>query len=1118
MKYALRLLVCLVGLLLLTPVSQAQTYTMPSSGSTTINTCSGVIYDPGGPSSYSNSCNSYMTITASEAGCMPHLTGTYYTESSFDYLYIYDGTGQGTQLAYCSGSGTVDVTSTTGSLYLYFHTDGSVTYDGFELNLTCTGGCNCGGPVVTANTTSGHINLTWTAGNGVTHYFVEYGPHGFTPGNGTRTRVTGTSYTISGLTDGVEYDVYVWFDCGDDNVITFEEPTMISAVPNNIFMVPASGSNTVTACNGFLYDHAGPDANYSSSLNGYTVIYPEEASCVVNISGTYNTESCCDHIYIYDGVGTAGTLLGQYQGTGSIDVTSTAGPLTVQFTTDGSVQYTGFELEFSCRGGCTCGGSPYGLQVTQSENGLVVSWVESLDPSVQHYIIEYGPAGFQIGTGTTVVVTGNSYEILGLTALATYDIYVYYDCGDDGVVTTENPGYISFCVPATSPCIDFTDLHAPQITCTTGFTNVSGPYTTVGVVDNGPDSQTSQHTIHFVSEPDLRTNGGLMTVPPCELYSVRLGNWDVNYGCESISYDFLVDTTDADILLLEYAAVLQNPTGHSASEQPRFDFEILNANNQQIDAVCGAASFVSGSNTNGWNRVTYGGEDLYWKDWTYVGFVVSQYHGQTIRVRMTTYDCNQAGHFGYAYFTLNCKKRIITAESCGEMLANTYTAPAGFNYAWYYEANPGNIISTAQSVTIAGASDNSILCCHVSFIENPSCGFDLRTTMTSRYPLASFAPERDSCSFVFAMNNTSTISADGVNPLGNGETCETAHWDFGDGTTSDEYNPRHEFPGPGTYVIQLVSGIAQDECLDTTYFTIDLLGNYPAITGDTALCLGEITTLRATGGNTYQWLANGQLLSENDNVTVQPDQTTTYTLNSIASDGCEVAITQQVVVFPTSASQFSAEVCQGERYNENGFNLAPQMTVGTFTPQIVLPNQYGCDSIVTLNLTVKPLPNTSIGRPFNHCFEDFGDAVLTVPESDCESYLWSTGATTQNIMVSEGGTYSVTAVKDGCTNTGENTINDECPFNIYLPNCITPTNEDGINDVFCLPTVKDIAEFHIYIYDRWGKLVYSSDDPHFFWNGTINGELKSNASYVYRIDLMTEGAEKRVIKGELFVM
>ena len=875
------------------------------------------------------------------------------------------------------------------------------------------------------------------------------------------------------------------------------------------YNVPASGSSTQTICSGTIYDPGGT-GTYSNSCSGYMTINPGTTGCVVHLEGTYYTESSFDYVTIYDGTGTGGTQLCRVSGSGTIDVTSTTGPLTVQFTTDGSVTYDGFILQVSCRGGCTCGGSPYGVQITNGLLGVDVSWVASLDPTVTNYIVEYGLSGFTPGTGTTMVVNGTSCTLMGLTTFATYDIYIYYDCGNDGVVTTETPYVTSFCVPDDNVCIDFSDWANPNIICTYG--TFDNPYATIGVVDNGYSQMSSRHTVHYIDELDPRTDNRLHTVPPCELYSVRLGNWNTNYEAESISYDFLVDTTVADILLLKYAAVLEEP-GHDPSEQPRFTFELLNQNNQQIDPVCGAADFIA-STSLGWNTAA---NSVLWKDWTNVGADLSAYHGQTVRVRLTTYDCNQGGHYGYAYFTLGCKKRTIVAETCGEMLSNTYTAPAGFNYRWYYESAPNSTLSTDQSISISVGGGHDVLCCWVSFVGDASCGFQLTTSLTARYPLANFDMERDSCSWSYNFTNTSAVSFDGLTPNGFNEPCETAHWDFGDGTTSDQYNPTHDFPGPGTYIVTMVAGLSNDECLDTISYTIDLLSNMPVISGGFDLCEGEFTTLSASGGNTYTWMLGTDTIGTSPTLYIEPDSTTTYLLLSYAADGCLVTISQEIIIRPTSDSTITDEICQGESYRENGFSLPSQLTAGTITPHIVLPNQYGCDSTVTLTLTIKPLPNVNLGKDYNHCFEDMGATALRVPENDCDSYLWNNGQTTQNLSVTEGGEYAVTAVKDGCENESDITIFNICPYNLYLPNAITPTNPDGINDVFCLPTTKGIKDFVIYIYDRFGKLVFTSTDPHFSWDGSIKGKIKTNATYTYRIDIVTDGNEKLVITNILNV-
>lgn len=1091
----------------------AQSYTIPTSGSQTITACSGTVYDPGGVNDYSNSCEGTLIINPATSGCRVNLSGSYNTESSFDYFYVYDGTStSGTQLGYFTGSGTCDVTSTSGSLTIRFHSDGSVVYSGFALTVNCVGSCNCGGPYgVVANTGDHTITISWAAGTGVTSYFVEYGPHGFTPGQGTRVQTNNLSYTFNNLNNGTEYDFYVWFDCNNDNQITTETPTMVSATPNNYFIIPASGNTSVTTCDGQLLDNGGADGDYANSSNGYTVIYPENNTCVVHLDGSFNTESCCDHIYVYDGVGVNGTLLAQYEGTGFVDVSSTTGPLTVKFTSDGSVVRSGFALNISCRGGCDCGGWPYGIMVTQGINGVVLTWSAGLDPDVHHYIIEYGPSGFELGTGTVVIVNDTTYEVMGLTTYATYDFYIWYDCGDDGVVTDEAPALVSFCVPDAVACIDFSDWNNPAIHGTYG--TFENPYATAGIVDNGFTSSSSRHTIHYMAEPDPRTGNALMTVPPCELYSVRLGNWSTGSEAESIAYDWLVDTAEADILLLKYAAVLEDP-GHDPSEQPRFDFEILDQNGNQIDPTCGFASFIANANL-GWNVYN---SSVLWKDWTNVGFDVSTYHGQTIRVRLTTYDCDQSGHYGYAYFTLNCKKRTITAETCGEMLSNTYTAPAGFAYSWYYENDPTHILSTDQSCTINVTGGQDILHCHVSFIGNSGCGFDLSTSLTARYPLAQFEPERDGCTYTYRMNNTSTISFDGETPNGSNDPCETAYWDFGDGAVSELYSPEHEFPGPGTYTITLVSGLSQDACLDTTTRQITIPENEPYITGVSSICNGFDTHLTGHGGSYYRWVENGDTIGTEATLLVHPDHTTTYTLFSFGPDSCPVTATQVVTVLEPTSSTITDEVCQNDRYSNYGFNLNPQMIPGDFTHIRVTPNSAGCDSTITLNLTVKPLPNTYLGQDDNHCFEDDGNMMLSVPDGDCDTYLWSNGETNQFISISQGGTYSVTATRDGCTNDYEITIKDVCPINIYLPNCITPSDKDGINDVFQLSSTKDIVEFNIKIYNRWGKLIFYSDDPHFKWNGNVNGKLDLNETYTYAIQYTTVYREKKIISGSITVL
>ena len=218
---------------------QAQTYTMLSSGDSTITTCSGVIYDPGGTGDYPSNCDSYLTIYPGSGGSKVRLTGTYNTEGTtyaWDYFNVYDGTSNtGTQLGSFHGLGTCDVISLTGPLTIYFHSDGSVQHAGFELNVSCcTDVCACSSPTgVHIRTGNQFIKVLWDPSMLTNGYFLEYGPHGFTPGAGSRIYTSATSYTLNNLTNDTEYDIYIWFDCGNDHRITTELPVMVSATPGS---------------------------------------------------------------------------------------------------------------------------------------------------------------------------------------------------------------------------------------------------------------------------------------------------------------------------------------------------------------------------------------------------------------------------------------------------------------------------------------------------------------------------------------------------------------------------------------------------------------------------------------------------------------------------------------------------------------------------------------------------------------------------------------------------------------------------------------------------------------------------------------------------------------------
>ncbi len=118
------------------------------------------------------------------------------------------------------------------------------------------------------------------------------------------------------------------------------------------------------------------------------------------------------------------------------------------------------------------------------------------------------------------------------------------------------------------------------------------------------------------------------------------------------------------------------------------------------------------------------------------------------------------------------------------------------------------------------------------------------------------------------------------------------------------------------------------------------------ISGVVQLCSGQNTTLTANGGNTYTW---GNNLGNNPTITISPTATTTYTVTATVGVNCSATASQTVTVYQPAASQFSATICSGNSYSFNGILVT---TSGSYKD--TLQTIHGCDSIVTLSLTVSP--------------------------------------------------------------------------------------------------------------------------------------------------------------------
>ena len=145
-------------------------------------------------------------------------------------------------------------------------------------------------------------------------------------------------------------------------------------------------------------------------------------------------------------------------------------------------------------------------------------------------------------------------------------------------------------------------------------------------------------------------------------------------------------------------------------------------------------------------------------------------------------------------------------------------------------------------------------------------------------------------------------------------------------------------------------------------------------------------------------------------------------------------------------------------------------------------------------------------------------AFYSNPTPAAQFYKWSIYKSTDLIVTrndkdiryvfNEPGTYRVVCSVNNNQCTSDSTEVAVAVAESYLavPNVFTP-NGDGKNDEFRV-SYRSLREFHCWVYNRWGKLVYEWDDPAKGWDGTINGRPAAEGAYFYVIRALGTDAAK----------
>ncbi|PSK88845.1 gliding motility-associated C-terminal domain-containing protein [Taibaiella chishuiensis] len=251
-------------------------------------------------------------------------------------------------------------------------------------------------------------------------------------------------------------------------------------------------------------------------------------------------------------------------------------------------------------------------------------------------------------------------------------------------------------------------------------------------------------------------------------------------------------------------------------------------------------------------------------------------------------------------------------------------------------------------------------------------------------------------------------------------------------------------------------------------------------------------------GTVHVTICQGQGYSFNGSTYTTSQSGLKDTLQTVA--GCDSIVTLNLTVTPYLAGIDEQVICQGQAYVFNGITYTAANNTATDT----LLTAAGCDSIVTLQLTVNPLPTVGISidteRSGAFCT---GDSVR-LRATGATDYTWSdyrgamgNGETITVLLTQAGNTFRVKGRDDNsCTDTAQIAINTEPCCKVYMPNAFSP-NGDGLNDEIGPVTQGHPLGYRFRVFNRWGQLVFVSYKIEERWKGTMNGAPADMGTYYY---------------------
>ncbi len=400
---------------------------------------------------------------------------------------------------------------------------------------------------------------------------------------------------------------------------------------------------------------------------------------------------------------------------------------------------------------------------------------------------------------------------------------------------------------------------------------------------------------------------------------------------------------------------------------------------------------------------------------------------------------------------------------------------------------------------------------------------------------------------------------------GNPVTYGTWYDIFGAPVADGMFNPAANMAGNYQYVV------STGTCDLSSVLTIDMASpTQITISGDTIICedgtlnLDLKTLFFGKAPFQYTWTFNGDFIGAAEDMIYLPADTGEFCLTVIDACQFEVSECNSVVVLPSIDVVFSVDTTsscwpagfalinevnqsyftQSHWQISDGSEFFNTSTVnhifenpGVYDVSLTLTNLKGCSYTTVYNQYLSSFAPPVANFSFSPQPTDATETEITfenLSTGQIQSYQWifgenptlGTSPSTNPVFefpLGIGGNYpvklTVTTVNN-CSDTHDGVVIINDIFNVYVPTAFTP-NGDGINDFFFIEGSDiDEARYHFFVFDRWGNIVFESNDRNDPWKGEIQagGYYAPNGAYNWKsIFISKSTGERKELSGSVVI-